>query len=180
MLVLLSWVGRIFGTVWGRRLIYGLGSIGMLALGVAVGRYLTPAKVVTVTKTQTVTEVKTQIVTVHDRDVVRTVHRETRPSPAGPITTVDSTTRAVERTDTHAAETSVAATASVATRVVESHKPDWRVNAMGGVLILPGTQPSWLVGGQVERRILGPISVGVWGMGGPKAGAAGLLLGMEF
>lgn len=172
-------VGRIFGSPWGRRLLYLLGSLGMLGLGVAVGHYLTPAKVVTVTRTQTVTEVKTQVVTVHDRDIVRTVHRETRPSPAGPVTTVDTTTRAVERTDTRAAETSNTNTATVTTRVVESHKPDWRVNAMGGVLILPGTQPSWLVGGQVERRILGPISVGLWGMGGPKAGAVGLMLGVE-
>lgn len=148
----------------------------MLGLGVAIGRYATPAKVLTVVKVETVIkEVKIKErqrnVTTHTRTVIT-------PTPAGPVTTTETDTRSATQTETRT--DTAASTSSVTTKLVEGHKPDWRISAMGGVLIMPGTQPSWLAGGLVERRILGPISIGAWGLGGPKAGVAGLTLGVEF
>lgn len=57
---------------------------------------------------------------------------------------------------------------------VQTPLPDWRVGAMVGV-DLGG--PSVAYGAQIERRILGPIYVGAWGL---SNGAGGVAIGIPF
>lgn len=52
--------------------------------------------------------------------------------------------------------------------------PNWRVGGLVGV-DLSGPSPAY--GGQVERRIIGPVYVGAWGL---SSGQAGLSVGVEF
>lgn len=174
----MTWLLALLSTTWGRRVAYVLGSLAMLALGVAIGRFAMP-RVVTVTKTEIVERIVK--VKVKDRNVTRTTRTVTEPTPAGPKTTTETTTRATEHTTTDTqADTATRSNVSVST----GHRADWRVIALGGMLVLPSStgtpQVSWLVGAGAERRIAGPISAGLWGMGGPKAGATGVSLSVEF
>jgi hypothetical protein len=69
-------------------------------------------------------------------------------------------------------------------KTVETAKPQWRVGLLVGTdLTKLSVQPTapWinplLVGGHVERRIIGPVFVGVWGL---SSGAGGISVAVEF
>jgi hypothetical protein len=160
--------------------VYLLGSLALFALGVAVGRFATPPKVVT--KTEIQEKVVTKVVRVKVRDVARhtTTVTTTTPTPLGPSTRTEThtDTESTTRTDTKS-DGSVNASV-LTTKTVDPYKPQWRVGAMGGALLVPGAAPTWLVGPSVERRVAGPIWAGAWGMGGPGGGAVGLQLHVEF
>lgn len=66
------------------------------------------------------------------------------------------------------------ATHTAAERTVTAARPDWRVGPMVGFDFRSGTVA---YGGQVERRILGPVSVGAFGL---SSGVAGVSLSLEF
>lgn len=59
-------------------------------------------------------------------------------------------------------------------RQVRAPLPDWRLSGMVG-LDIPGGHAVY--GGSVERRILGPIHVGAWGL---STGALGVSAGVSF
>lgn len=65
-------------------------------------------------------------------------------------------------------------------RVVEAQRPQWRVSALAGVTN-PRLSPLSVektFGVMVERRVVGPVSAGVWALsGGPSLGLA---LSVEF
>ncbi len=162
-----------------------------LALGAAVGRYLTPPRVVehVVTKTEvhTVEVVKTVTAAAKDRVVVRTI-RVTSPGPGCPgPTTTETTERETEHTDesTHAdAATATAATSSTsATRITEAPK-SWGITARVGVGGIGGqsTPITAAVGAEVTGRVWGPVRAGAWGLyfPGTRTGAAGGSLGVDF
>lgn len=75
-------------------------------------------------------------------------------------------------------------------RIVEKEKivtpvlAQWHVGVIGGLtpqlLPTPGVQ-NWVVGGEVERRIVGPVFLGIWGAGTTTGqGMGGLKVGFEF
>ncbi len=167
-------------TPWGRRGLYLLGSLGMLGLGVALGRYATPPRVVTVTKVEVREVIKR--VKVKDRAVTRTTTTVVEPTPAGPKTTTHTETRTDEHTTTNTDKDATTHTASTTTT---GHRPDWRVGALIGAELSPSVAPSLLVGAHLERRLAGPVWIGAWGMVSPtpsgiRAGAVGASLGVEF
>ena len=70
---------------------------------------------------------------------------------------------------------------------VESERPAWRISPMVGVSV-PGTIQTigdgtidvtkiGVVGLKLDRRIVGPVTVGAWGL---SSGQAGLSIGLEF
>jgi len=75
-------------------------------------------------------------------------------------------------------------------RIVEKEKivtPDqkqWHVGVIAGLTpqFLPApTVQNWVVGGEVERRIIGPVFLGLWGAGTTTGqGMGGLKVGFEF
>lgn len=65
-------------------------------------------------------------------------------------------------------------THTAAERIVTAARPDWRAGPMVGFDFRSG---SVAYGGQIHRRILGPISVGAFGL---SSGVAGVSLSLEF
>lgn len=155
----------------------------LLAIFFGAGRYSAPTKVETKTVTQTVyqdrvvekrvevqAEAKERIVyrdrtvvshpdgTVEHRDIVRT-------DDSDKTKDTDAVTQLAEHTTevTKAAE-----------KIVERVAPSWQVNALGGM-----TWGSWkpVYGAQVQRRILGPLWIGAWGL---SSGEGGISAGVQF
>lgn len=158
----------------------------MLALlvGYAFGRYATPPKIQThetvrtetkvvddtVSKTR-VTELTTELDTLkRARHVVRTVVIK----PDGTHTSqtvIDSTSVDIKEAqqsiasevDTHAKVSVASQTTAVVTQTVSSEKPNWRLGPMVGA-----GNAGVSYGVLVERRILGPISIGGWFLSNPS------------
>ena len=67
---------------------------------------------------------------------------------------------------------------------VKAAQANWHMGVMGGITpqFLPSPQvQAWAVGGEVERRIVGPFWLGLWGMGNTIGqGSGGLKVGVEF
>lgn len=79
-------------------------------------------------------------------------------------------------------------------RVVEKEKlvtvrPDWRAHVLPGVRFGAGDAPRLVIGAQLERRIVGPLSAGLWGAAeipvmptvkAPAGGSVGASLSFEW
>jgi len=69
-------------------------------------------------------------------------------------------------------------------KIVTPMLAQWHVGVIGG--LTPQFSPSigvqnWVVGGEVERRIVGPVFLGIWGAGTTTGqGMGGLKVGFEF
>lgn len=117
----------------------------------------------------------------------RTVFRDvtTTATDAG-VVTVDKTIER-EGTDEHAASTTTDAKAATSSgTTVTEHKsvttlqPDWRIGLLVGASLKPPALPitgPLVLGAQVERRIVGGVSLGVWVN---TVGAAGGVVSVEF
>lgn len=135
--------------------LYVLLALLLLVVGIVIGRYTTPEKVVT----KTVTEVKTVTVVQHDTQTVITE------KPDGTKTTVitDKSVDTTQKDKTQETE-----------KTVENYKPQWKV----GVQLAPkNPQYEYFYGVEVERRILGPVFVGAFGN---TDRTLGLIVGLEF
>lgn len=69
-------------------------------------------------------------------------------------------------------------------KIVTPQLAQWHVGVIGGLTpqFLPtvGVQ-NWVIGGEVERRIVGPVFLGIWGAGTTTGqGMGGLKVGFEF
>jgi hypothetical protein len=174
-----------------RKWIWPTVAVGACVGGYALGRYVAPNKVVTheVTRVETVTKVDTQAqervkeLTAQLDTLQRHTHTEKTVKPDGTKTTVTDTT--VDRSvDTHKdttadaeqKQTSQTSTVREVTKTVEVSRarPDWRVGALVGFDI---NSKAFSYGATVERRILGPLSVGAWGL---SNGVGGISLTLEF
>lgn len=116
-----------------------------IVVSYAYGRYNTPVKIVT----KTVIETKTVEVVHHD---IQTVIKEvTKPDGTKEVTTT-ITDKSVDNTDTNQTVDQ--------TKVVSNEKPQWKVNA-GFTPHNPAL--GYFYSATIERRILGPIFLGVQG-----------------
>lgn len=185
----------------------------LLAAAFAAGRYTLPAKVVTKTEVKTetkvVTQVKTEVVTktVYVRVQAKNVHKEidTIKKPDGTVetktvyddrstTTTEASSQAVEQQTISKNKTRETETKT--DKVVDNQKPQWhlglRLGAGGEFGGRDGFNLKLGLGLQAERRILGPVFMGVWieGFSGigvvapyvapPYLVAGGLSVSMEF
>lgn len=179
----------------------------IFAMGYGAGRYAQPAKVViqdrvvTVEKKVVVTEVKTEIkiVKVADTSVDRKVHKTVTETekPDGTktkVTTEDSdTSKKTHEDDTTVAKkddtsktTDNKAVDSSHTSITTYSKPQWHLGANGGISIpyfigqgvlgVPGMK-GFVVGAQLERRIVGPVFMGIVGN---TQGMVGISISGEF
>lgn len=136
----------------------GLVGLLLLALGYGLGRYIQPAKIETKIE-QVVKEVE-----VVKKDIVikeRIIKQK------------DGTEITERTTEDKSSATTDKKSESSSSTVVTNKKPDWRVNALGAL----NKDRDITYGLQVERRILGNISAGVYGM---TDTTIGLSIGMEF
>lgn len=175
-----------------RRAIIASAALAVLLATFLAGRLSAPQRVVTkdVVRTQTVEVEKVRTVTVHDvaeakAAEVRTVTVTKYRWLPGGITEADTTT--TKQADTHETKQAHASgtqdrAVDVRTTTVELHtvtpvRPRWSVSLMPGAQLF-GSKAVTLygplvLGASVERRIAGPVSIGLWGS---TSGAAGITL----
>lgn len=138
-----------------------------------VGRFFGPEKVETRYEERVVVHVqiqtKTVIKTAETKVVFKDRWREKVTQPDGTVIERESE-KEHSKTDTKTETATETKTDSQSERVVTAEKkvtlsPDWRLSARFGVDISTAAraQPQWIVGLQVDRRIIGGFSLGLWG-----------------
>lgn len=146
---------------------HAITALASLTIGAASAWYFKPPVV------ETRTEYRDKIVevvkTVKERVKVQTkTRKETKPDG----TRVEETT--VTKTDTDV-KTAGSKTSDVEKSVLQRYaQPDWRVSGLVG---WDFGRTQLVYGGAVERRIIGPVWLGVWGL---SSGAAGGSVGVTF
>jgi hypothetical protein len=130
-----------------------IGIILLIAIAFAVGRYLTPTKIVTKTNTITVNHD-----IIHDHVTTVVVTKEL---PNGEKDTTTTTT------DNTVVDDKTNANASTST-TISNVKPQWKVQALAGLNGNNITVPVY--GADIERRIIGPISAGLYGNSNKEVG----------
>ncbi len=132
----------------------------VFAAGFGTAKYFSPAK--TIVKTETV--VKTNDV-IHEH--VHTVtHTIVQPNGEKDTTTVVDNNSTEDKNSTSKSDSSTVTTYS---------KPQWKVGALVGLSSTNLYAP--IYGANVEKRILGPISAGLWANTNKEAG---LSVSLEF
>lgn len=162
--------------------------LALLAGAFSAGRFSAPMKVETkevekvVYKDRVVEKVVT--VTVQAKAETKVVYIDRVVTKEGTVTE-----HIVEKTVDREKDTTKEATKEVATRddtvehsttTVTTLRPDWRVAVLGGATFgTPALKIAGplVLGAEVDRRIIGGVSVGLWAN---TAGAGGVSLSMEF
>lgn len=165
-----------------RPALYVLGALLALGASFAAGRYSKPTTV------ETHTEYVDRFQVVRVVQVVRTVDTVTRWKKVT-VSTPDGSTRTEETADTTSHEATTTSENEKTEKVTETatasktvtRQPDWQISALLGVdaaKALNGSgSVSLNVGAHVQRRILGPLSVGVFGL---SSGTVGVSAGLQF
>lgn len=136
--------------------VFGVFVVGLLLIGYSIGRYIQPTKVVT--KVQTVTQTVVQ-------DHIHTVTVTVAKPDGSKVTTITQDNNSVVSKDTD----------TNSSTVTVYNKPQWKISGMAGANYNSLSTP--IYGGQVERRVLGPVFIGIWGFNNKSAG---LSAGLEF
>jgi hypothetical protein len=139
-----------------------LAILASIGIGYAFGRYVQPAKI----QFQEKEVIKT--VEVVKRNTVVETHEVKKPD--GTIVT-----------DTKITDHDVISNQSNENKEVKetisNEKPQWKLRGMAG-LSLESVTPIYGVG--IERRIIGPVFVGAWGLSNSNEKIAGISIGIEF
>ena len=165
-----------------------------LALGMAIGRYTRTVQTRDVVKVETqwkdreVVRVVHDVQTVHDVEVKQHVVTQWRTGP-DKVTTVtqylerdsQAETKRQDHTQGTQERHSEAHHATLETHTTES-RPNWSVSVLAGVQdggkrLVDALPAPAVVGVVVERRILGPVSIGAWAT---TARAAGISARIDF
>lgn len=157
-----------------------LSRLAWVAIGLALGAILVPPR-----KEVEVREVEKQVVVIQEKVVkVREATKQAvvKTEERKPDGTVTKRTESQKEALVDAVLREDSKTTTLA-RTMTVHRPDWRVGALLGA-----TPKLDVVGGAVvERRIVGPLSAGVWVLGSspttafkPSFQAAGVSLSAEF
>lgn len=160
-----------------------ISSVLLLGIGAAIGRFEGPAKVVTKTETKVVTQTVVKEVekksTQTNKNTVTTVTETTKPDGTKTKTTVITDKDSIKVVDnTKLDEKSNSSSDTKSSTVTTYSKNDWNVSAMASV-----TKPKLsnlgtiAYGLEVDRRIIGPISAGVFGL---TDQSYGVTLGISF
>lgn len=147
-------------------------AVAALLTAFASGRWLSPTKVVTEVKTVEVEKKSTQT------NVDENKHKKTETKEVvKPDGTKETTTTIVEddSNKTHTSEKNIASSKTDTTKEVSRSTSRLTLSALGGVK-LPGT-PEVVYGGMIQRDVLGPVGIGVWGL---NNGTVGATVGLSF
>lgn len=162
-------------------------SLVLVCMAYAFGRYSAPDRVVTVDRVvtredtaahQQVAELTKQLATLKShttrKTVIATLPSGAKTTTIDEDTQVDTITGTTTQTDATADVHEVKSVEVLKTVTVERARPDWRITPMAGFDI---PSHAFVYGVAVDRRILGPILFGVWGL---SSGVAGAALSVEF
>lgn len=173
---------------WQRWALVVLGAVLALAGAFSAGRFTAPLKVETrdVERVVFKDRVVEKVVTVHDEAKVqdRIVYVDrvvTKEGATHEVVVTQWKTAEEKHTDTNAV-TTAESTSEKVREVVKTVtlRPDWRVGVLAGASLVTPTLPiagPLVVGAQVERRIVGGVSAGLWAN---SVGAAGVVVSLEF
>lgn len=131
----------------------------LLVIGLALGRYYTPEKVVTKTviQTNTVEVTHDHVVTVV-KEVTALNGTKTKTTTTIDLSVINSNTDSTTQTQ----------------KTVTRDNPQWKTSVQ---FSSSSVLPDYLYGVTVERRIIGPVFIGVFGNANRQFGAS---IGMEF
>lgn len=158
--------------------------LACLAAGYSAGHLSAPVETVTQTEIKVVTREKVveKIVDRWHEAKTRIVYTEKTSKPDGSIvektSTKEDSVADASRDDSKVTDKSTENEQKSSKQVV--NRPDWRVGVLAGAALqTPAIQITGplVLGVQVERRIVGGISLGIWGV---SSGAGGLSLSLEF
>ncbi len=154
-------------------------TLAALATAFAAGRWLSPTKIEKVVEIhEVVKEVEKKTGTTdtqRNKRVEKTITETVSPDGTRTITTrIVETTDTDRKSATDSTSTTDTETNSKSTEVVEYKRSSWSVLALGGV-----DSSSWkpVYGAHISKTILGPISVGGWGL---SSGVGGVSIGLQF
>lgn len=152
-------------------------AIATAATCFALGRYTTPTKVIETVKTVEVEKKQEQVKTDQDK------HKETTTTETdAPDGTKTLVTKVVEDTQT---DTKKSSSDQIVTKQTET-KETTRGGSIASFALLGGIQPSFsgglsagplVYGASASKQVLGPVSVGVFGL---SNGVGGLSIGLIF
>ncbi len=149
-----------------------------LVTAFAFGRWAAPDKVKIETRTVEVERKDSTLQKEQDRNRRKETTKTEVTKPDG---TVEKTEKTVETADTHAEtdkrDTATTEISKQETKEVTRGTAKVTVAAMVGVDLSPGQRPPVWYGGTISKPILGPITVGVWYLTAPAAGAT---IGLAF
>lgn len=131
----------------------------VFALGLSIGRFATPTKVETKTVTVEV-EHKAE-----DKKVDKVTTITVKPDGTK-TTTITDKTETTTKTDVSDIKTS--------SKLVENKHSDLNISVLAGVDI---TNPKIIYGASVTKGIIGPVSIGIWGL---TNGTVGASVGLNF
>jgi len=134
----------------------GIAGLVIFAVGYGTALLTRPAKVIT--KTQTITQTHDII---HDH-----IHTVVVTKPDGTKTTT---------TDDNSVINDNSSTKDSSSTITTYSKPQWKVGALAGLSVNSLSKP--IYGAQVEKRLLGPISIGAFGLSNSTGGVS---LSLEF
>lgn len=165
--------------------LYGsIAALALLAAAFSAGRFTAPLKVETkeVEKVVYQDRIIEKVVTVKAKAETKVVYRDRVITKDGTVTEHEVEHTATKEDTKEKTET--VATRDAKTETVKESKstlrPDWRVSAQVGASLNAPLVPiagPLVVGVQVERRIIGGVSLGIWGN---TYGAAGASASLEF
>jgi hypothetical protein len=143
--------------------------VGALVLGLVLGRYTLPAKVVT--KTETIEKLVTQTNT-NTEDHSKTTVTQTK-KPDGTVVTTTTTSNDI---DTKTTQKSKDDKDTETQKTVSYDTSRIGLNALGLTKPFSST-PTMVYGGQIEYRLIGPIKTGIIGL---SDGTVGISIGVQF
>lgn len=149
-----------------------LSGLGLLLLGIGIGRFSLPAKVIT--KTETIEVEKKQAVTnVTQNDKSTTTVTETK-KPDGTVSTTTVVSNNIT-TNTHDTAQDVTDSDTKTDKEITYNTDKLGINVLAGVDVTKPTQV--IYGGQLEYRVIGPVNAGIFGLAN---GLFGVSLGLRF
>jgi len=149
-------------------------AVSTIILAFAVGRYSVPQKIKVVTKTVEVEKKTDATKTDEKKNVVVVVHEIRRPN--GTIDKTTTTTVSDQRNSTHTS-TDNKLDASTTDKEITAQSSKITISLLGGDNVGSGTISPPVFGVSITRPILGPITVGVWGLNNATFGAS---IGLTF
>lgn len=165
-----------------QRVVVAVALVAVAAAAFSVGRFTAPEQVREVEKVVWKDRVVEKVVTRRAKAVDRVVYVDRVVSPEGEVRE-----RRVTTTKTDAREvadlgrtTESSGSAEKSASSTSTLRPDWRVGVLVGASLREPLVPiagPLVLGASVERRIVGPVSLGAWATTG---GAAGASLSAEF
>lgn len=163
-----------------RQVAGGVALVVLLALAFSAGRYTTPEKVREVEKIAWKERAEEKGTSKKAKVVDRVVYVDRVVTAQGEVREKRTTRTLTDARELAEVSKTTESAGSAEKSTVTTLRPDWRVGVLAGASLREPLVPlagPLVIGVEVERRIVGGVSAGVWAN---TSGAAGALVSVEF